>query len=470
MILSTFQPNVLVSSSPTSHSSEVVDADSSSPIPSHAGETGRGGSSIFDHISRHPWNRNTTPSSLVSADDSEEASASATPGGMTAYNRGAMDPRCPCPMVNARCDCKKATFMTTTPVPANTPYAKSRTRPGETLLFEDNFDRFDLRTWKHEISMGGMGNWEFQIYMNNRTNSFVKDGKLRIKPTLTSDRIGEDAVRSGHSEDIWGTQPASLCTGNAFYGCFRTSGAGGNVLNPIQSARLRTADSLTFKYGRVEFKAKLPRGDWIWPALWMMPRDNQYGEWPASGEIDIMESRGNGPDYPGKGINWVSSTLHWGPNWQANGYSKTDRSVQKSSGTFADDFHIYGMYWDENELYTYIDNENNKTLHVKFDEYKNFFERGGFGALGSANPWETSENPRSAPFDQEFFLIMNLAVGGTNFFKAEGPFKPWRNDDPNSVNKFYDAKKSWYPTWCPPDNPQGCELQVDSVHVWTLNK
>lgn len=56
---------------------------------------------------------------------------------------------------------------------------------------------------------------------------------------------------------------------------------------------MRTAETFSFKYGRVEIKAKLPKGKWIWPALWLLPKHSIYGNWPASGEIDIMESRGN---------------------------------------------------------------------------------------------------------------------------------------------------------------------------------
>ena len=63
------------------------------------------------------------------------------------------------------------------------------------------------------------------------------------------------------------------------------------------SARLTTKNSHHIRYGKVEIVAKLPRGDWLWPALWMMPVDDAYGPWPMSGEIDIMESRGNGPEY-----------------------------------------------------------------------------------------------------------------------------------------------------------------------------
>lgn len=149
-----------------------------------------------------------------------------------------------------------------------------------------------MTRWEHEKTMGGGGNWEFEHYTNNRTNSFVKDGILHLQPTLTSDLIGEDQVRHG-SMNIWGASPADQCTGNAFYGCERNVAGSGNVINPITSARLRTVHSFSFKYGRVQIRAKLPKGDWIWPAIWMLPKDNAYGQWPASGEIDIMESRGN---------------------------------------------------------------------------------------------------------------------------------------------------------------------------------
>ncbi len=75
--------------------------------------------------------------------------------------------------------------------------------------------------------------------------------------------------------DMWGSSPADLCTGNMFYGCMRTSGAGGNYLNPITSARLRTAEHFSFMYGRVEVRARMPRGDWLWPAIWLFRRDNE---------------------------------------------------------------------------------------------------------------------------------------------------------------------------------------------------
>ena len=81
--------------------------------------------------------------------------------------------------------------------------------------------------------------------------------------------------------------------------------------------------SFAFRYGKVEVRAKLPIGDWLWPAIWLLPRNNQYGNWPASGEIDIMESRGNPPSYPPGGYDQFSSTLHWGPDYSQNAWEKT---------------------------------------------------------------------------------------------------------------------------------------------------
>jgi hypothetical protein len=115
------------------------------------------------------------------------------------------------------------------------------------------------------------------LYHNNRTNSFVKDGVLNIKPTLTGDRIGEANLKNGYRMDMWGGSKVDQCTGNNFYGCERVGGA--NMINPIQSAKITTIESFNFKYGRVEVRAKLPLGDWLWPAIWMLPATNHYGMW-----------------------------------------------------------------------------------------------------------------------------------------------------------------------------------------------
>ena len=186
---------------------------------------------------------------------------------------------------------------------------------------------FNLSLWKHEITLAGRRNWEFEAYLNNHSSSYVRDGVLYIKPILMEDQIGEANLKGGFTLDVWGGSPADYCTQNSFYGCSRTSGAGRNVLNPIKSARIRTAESFFFRYGKVEVRAKLPRGDWLWPAIWMLLRYQQYGTWPASGEIDIMVSRGNAPSYLPGGYNSFTSTLHWGPNFTNNNYQKINATM-----------------------------------------------------------------------------------------------------------------------------------------------
>ena len=327
------------------------------------------------------------------------------------------------------------------------------------LELEEQFMDFNLSLWKHELTLGGGGNWEFQVYANNRTNSFTEDGVLHIHPTLTAELIGEQNVISGFRYDFWGASPADECTGNMFYGCERTSGpdGGGNYLNPIVSARIRTAESFSFEYGKIEVRAKLPIGDWLWPAIWLLPRDNQYGSWPASGEIDIMEARGNGPSYDPGGYDSYGSTLHWGTDYTTNRFSLTH--ADKFGSNLTAEFHTYGLIWNESYIGTYIDDETNVVLSVNTAE-QSFWERGGFAGSGRSNPWRGRGN--SAPFDRPFYIIINLAVGGlTGFFPDLEIYdpKPWRNNEGHPVNDFYDAKDEWLPTWTQ-------DFEIDSVRVW----
>ena len=118
------------------------------------------------------------------------------------------------------------------------------------LVFEDDFDTFDFTKWRHDITLSGGGNEEFQIYDNNRSTTFVKDSKLSIKPVLTEDKIGADKVRSGYSYSVWGGTPADQCTSNSNYGCERRSN-GNHYINPVMSGKLTTVNSFSLTYGRV---------------------------------------------------------------------------------------------------------------------------------------------------------------------------------------------------------------------------
>lgn len=136
----------------------------------------------------------------------------------------------------------------------------------------------------------------------SQNNSFVRDGQLYLVPTLTSDVIGHD--------NVLGVNPYTFnltgCTDANATNCGAVSNASAKaVIPPVMSARITTKGHYSIKYGRVEIKAKIPRGDWLWPALWMLPVDDAYGTWPRSGEIDIMEARGNGVDYNAQ---YVAST------------------------------------------------------------------------------------------------------------------------------------------------------------------
>lgn len=158
----------------------------------------------------------------------------------------------------------------------------------------------------------------------------------------------------------------------------REESAGGKSFT---SARIRSKDKGDWTFARVEFRARLPQGQGMWPAVWMLPTDEKYGVWAASGEIDIMELVGNEP-------NVVHGTLHYGGTWPNN--KSSGRPFYLSSGTFADGFHTFAMEWEEGVIRWYVDGQLYQTQTT----------------------WDTSSASFPAPFDQRFHLLINLAVGG----------------------------------------------------------
>ncbi|CRK95824.1 CLUMA_CG009276, isoform A [Clunio marinus] len=333
------------------------------------------------------------------------------------------------------------------------------------LIFEDTFQEFDMETWQHENTLAGGGNWEFQWYANNRSNSYTEDGTLHLVPTLVADEFGEGFLSSGVL-NLHGGSPADQCTNPSFFGCER-GGNAFNILNPIKSARVRTVNSFAFRYGTVEVRAKLPAGDWLWPAIWLMPKNNVYGTWPSSGEIDLMESRGNRRLFEGDvnvGVERSGSTLHFGPRFDVNGWPTAHFNRNQQPG-YNEDFHVYRLIWTNESITFQIDND---TVGV-VEAGAGFWARGGFEETGRENPWRRS-NSLMAPFDQEFYLIINLAVGGVNFFPDnfvnEGTPKPWTNDSPRAQGDFWDGRNGWLPTWNM--DTDDSHLQIDYVRVWAL--
>ncbi|XP_049958309.1 beta-1,3-glucan-binding protein-like [Schistocerca serialis cubense] len=339
------------------------------------------------------------------------------------------------------------------------------------MIFADDFEDFDLSVWQHEITMSGGGNGEFEIYVNNRSNSFARDGYLNIRPTLTSDKYGEAFLSSG-TIDLNGGSPADECTNPLVNGCSRT-GTATNILNPVTSARVRTVNSFSFLYGRVEVRAKMPAGDWLWPAIWLLPRYNKYGPWPASGEVDLLEARGNLGLTLGDtniGAEQVGSTLHFGPYYPLDAYKTATFSQNSAAGQGYDkDFHSYQLEWTPDYMKFSIDGTEIGTV-TPTDE--GFWSYGGFNTdlPAAENPWRYAT--KMAPFDQEYYIIINLAIGGTNGYFPDyalnaGGNKPWINTSPTALTDFWNGRDRWLPTWNLEEGGAS-SLQVDYVRVWAL--
>lgn len=219
---------------------------------------------------------------------------------------------------------------------------------GYELLWHDEFDSdtLDESIWNYEPHEPGWTNEELQEYTVGTDNVFLRDGRLVIKAIMTEDENGEPYYTSG---------------------------------------KVTSQNKEDFMYGKVVVSAKVPEGQGLWPAIWMMPTDESYyGQWPKCGEIDIMEVLGNQTDI-------AYCTVHYGePHAEQQG------TYQLNGTTFAEDFHEYSVEWEPGEMRWYIDNQLVLTV----------------------NDWFTAESgqdekPYPAPFDQTFFVQMNLAVGGT---------------------------------------------------------
>ena len=228
-----------------------------------------------------------------------------------------------------------ATLVPTQP-PSPTPAAWER--DGWNIVWHDEFEgpELDRTNWNFDIGGGGWGNAEWEYYSDRPENIRIEDGMLVIEaredPTLPGGR-------------------------------------------PYSSGRIKTQGLHAWTYGRIEARMKLPYGQGIWPAFWMLG-DNNKG-WPASGEIDILEHIGKEP-------NTIYATVH------APGYSGGNgvgSNLVVPDGTLKDDFHVYAIEWQENEI------------RWLFDDQEYF----------KLTP---ADVPDAWIFDHDFFIIMNMAVGG----------------------------------------------------------
>ena len=207
-----------------------------------------------------------------------------------------------------------------------------------TLVWNDEFNykgEPDPVKWYYDVGGHGWGNGEIQNYTMDRENSVVDRGRLHIK-----------AVRE--SKRRW------------------------------TSARLVTRKRADWLYGRFEIRAKLPEGTGTWPAIWMLPVTDTYGNWPYSGEIDIMEHVGFDPGE-------VHTTAH---TMKYNHKIGTQKTHHEQVPGVTKKFHVYACEWEPEEIRFFIDDK-------LFYTFAN--EGTGYEA------W---------PFDIPFYLIMNVAIGG----------------------------------------------------------
>jgi len=204
------------------------------------------------------------------------------------------------------------------------------------LKWSDEFDgaALDQSKWTNELGGGGWGNQELQTYTSAPDNSFVRDGKLTIQ---------------------------ALQTGNSY-----------------TSARLITKGKQSFQYGRLDIRAKIPKGKGVWPAIWMLGADIDQNNWPKCGEIDIMELRGSRPTE-------LLSTMHFANSSGTHEYRGT---TEKLTTDLSADFHTYSVVRSKNMSRFYLD--------------------------GAATPYYTYTSTEGAPFpfNNSFFMILNVAVGG----------------------------------------------------------
>ncbi|XP_050415451.1 beta-1,3-glucan-binding protein [Patella vulgata] len=312
------------------------------------------------------------------------------------------------------------------------------------VMFRDDFNGNHLNTNNWLIQVTATGEWhrEFQVYTHDPQNVFLRNGHLYLKPTLTVDNphFTENDLYHGilDVKKTWG-----VCTDNGFHGCYRNAKDG--LLPPLLSGRVDSKPTL--RYGTVTVRAQIPRGDWLWPAIWLMPKAQKYGYWPRSGEIDMMEASCNEVMHWTNGgqkigVQRVTSSIHLGPD--ASGDRHITGAKYKTSGDWHG-FHTYKLDWSPDHVILYVDDQ--MVTRVDVHSNTNMWQHLGFHGN---NIW--SGGSHLAPFDQEFYLILNVATGGApGIFGENGVTyaypKPWQNNAKDPMAQFWSNRNNWLPTW-----------------------
>jgi beta-glucanase (GH16 family) len=262
--------------------------------------------------------------------------------------------------------------ITTVVLPAAGAAREPARESGWQLSWSDEFDgiAIDRARWGFDVDCWGGGNEERQCYTNRAANAAVEGGALVI--TARKENYTGPALPPHLRAAVPG--PAATAT------------------KPFTSARMVTRGRAAWRYGRIEVRAKLPTGQGTWPAIWMLPEEQDYGAWAASGEIDILEAVNLGVPCavcPGGRENTILGTLHFGGRWPYNAFNSTETHAPD----VLDGFHTFGIIWVPGRIdWTYD---------------------GRVYASKRSNEWWTAASDApDAPFDRPFHLIINLSVGG----------------------------------------------------------
>ncbi|KAH6669868.1 concanavalin A-like lectin/glucanase domain-containing protein [Halenospora varia] len=340
------------------------------------------------------------------------------------------------------------------------------------LILEDHFANINPDVWGYEIQRGGFGTGSFEWTTNDPKNAYTDVDGLHIVPTVTTETtdITPAQMLDGYTLNL--TTAGTCTSADPLTSCsIYSNKTSGDIINPVRSARLSTKGKKTLKYGRVEVVAKMPKGDWLWPAVWMMPQSDVYGTWPQSGEIDIVESKGNdGAHYP-DGRDSVISALHWGPLPEVDAFYKTNGKHTVRRTDYSEQYNTYGLEWSEKYIFTYLNSRLLQVFFLTFNSngHKNMWQRGNFGqdiVNNSAlhDPWSQTGRANT-PFDEDFYLILNVAVGGTNgYFPDKVGNKPWGDQSLTAPLEFWNAENQWRPTW---GEPADRGLTIKSVKMWS---
>ncbi|XP_037934684.1 gram-negative bacteria-binding protein 3-like [Teleopsis dalmanni] len=287
--------------------------------------------------------------------------------------------------------------------------------------------------------------YEFVMYVNDVPEIFqFENSVMHIKPIATANYYKEENPLKfdlNFGARCTGLQNTDECKKNAKHSPL-------TFIPPFMSAQLSTRNTLSFKYGRVEIRAKLPQTEWVVPELWLQPVTYAYGVTNyQSGQVRIVFSRTNGTSTDLYGGVILNSEEQWR-------YKKLCHLAKATDKNWYDNYHVFTLIWTEMYLAFAVDNAEYCRIHTLRD----------INTL--PNHAQLSTGTKLAPFDQEFILTLGYGVGGHGDFSDNEKWitpKPWENTDPRAIPNFVDYLNHKHGDWL-----QNGRLSIDSVKVFSV--